>query len=172
MNIEDILKQKKNFSPEELADLIDIVRNTKRTAFITVVDDPKSPQAKVAKEYIKAHRLLPKNFMNTMEAEIEEKGKKLLDSRTSIKEKKKILMLLAHQGVYESYRILKTYHQNPDPELALWANMALDECKTFVRQMFSPEALVALQELKKIGRNDPCPCGSGKKFKACCGKLD
>jgi len=22
----------------------------------------------------------------------------------------------------------------------------------------------------KIGRNDPCPCGSGKKFKACHGK--
>ena len=23
---------------------------------------------------------------------------------------------------------------------------------------------------KKIGRNDPCPCGSGKKYKQCCGK--
>ncbi|EEF27428.1 conserved hypothetical protein [Ricinus communis] len=23
----------------------------------------------------------------------------------------------------------------------------------------------------KIGRNDPCPCGSGKKFKKCCGAL-
>ncbi|MDR0885470.1 MAG: SEC-C domain-containing protein [Clostridiales Family XIII bacterium] len=23
----------------------------------------------------------------------------------------------------------------------------------------------------KIGRNDPCPCGSGKKYKNCCGKL-
>ena len=23
---------------------------------------------------------------------------------------------------------------------------------------------------KKIGRNDPCPCGSGKKYKHCCGK--
>ena len=23
---------------------------------------------------------------------------------------------------------------------------------------------------KKIGRNDPCPCGSGKKYKKCCGK--
>ena len=22
----------------------------------------------------------------------------------------------------------------------------------------------------KIGRNDPCPCGSGKKLKKCCGK--
>lgn len=24
-------------------------------------------------------------------------------------------------------------------------------------------------DLSKIGRNDPCPCGSGKKFKKCCG---
>ena len=23
---------------------------------------------------------------------------------------------------------------------------------------------------KKVGRNDPCPCGSGKKYKKCCGK--
>jgi len=23
---------------------------------------------------------------------------------------------------------------------------------------------------KKVGRNDPCPCGSGKKYKFCCGK--
>ena len=23
---------------------------------------------------------------------------------------------------------------------------------------------------KKIGRNDPCPCGSGKKYKKCCGQ--
>ena len=25
-------------------------------------------------------------------------------------------------------------------------------------------------EGEKVGRNDPCPCGSGKKYKACCGK--
>ncbi len=23
----------------------------------------------------------------------------------------------------------------------------------------------------KVGRNDPCPCGSGKKYKKCCGRL-
>ena len=23
---------------------------------------------------------------------------------------------------------------------------------------------------EKIGRNDPCPCGSGKKYKNCCGR--
>lgn len=26
------------------------------------------------------------------------------------------------------------------------------------------------REENKVGRNDPCPCGSGKKFKKCCGK--
>ncbi len=26
------------------------------------------------------------------------------------------------------------------------------------------------REEKKVGRNDPCPCGSGKKYKQCCGK--
>ena len=26
------------------------------------------------------------------------------------------------------------------------------------------------REGKKIGRNDPCPCGSGKKYKQCCGR--
>ncbi len=26
------------------------------------------------------------------------------------------------------------------------------------------------REAPKVGRNDPCPCGSGKKFKNCCGK--
>jgi preprotein translocase subunit SecA len=24
---------------------------------------------------------------------------------------------------------------------------------------------------QKVGRNDPCPCGSGKKYKQCHGKL-
>jgi preprotein translocase subunit SecA len=27
------------------------------------------------------------------------------------------------------------------------------------------------REGEKIGRNDPCPCGSGKKYKKCCGRV-
>jgi uncharacterized protein YecA (UPF0149 family) len=30
-------------------------------------------------------------------------------------------------------------------------------------------AMRASGQVKKVGRNDPCPCGSGKKFKKCCG---
>jgi preprotein translocase subunit SecA len=34
----------------------------------------------------------------------------------------------------------------------------------------NPKAAAAAVGGKKVGRNDPCPCGSGKKYKHCCGR--
>jgi preprotein translocase subunit SecA len=38
----------------------------------------------------------------------------------------------------------------------------------------APQGEVVVKQIKletpKVGRNDPCPCGSGKKYKKCCGK--
>lgn len=33
------------------------------------------------------------------------------------------------------------------------------------------EPATVQQRQPRVGRNDPCPCGSGKKYKQCCGKL-
>jgi preprotein translocase subunit SecA len=33
-----------------------------------------------------------------------------------------------------------------------------------------PQRVEPIRVEKKIGRNDPCPCGSGKKYKNCCGQ--
>lgn len=33
-----------------------------------------------------------------------------------------------------------------------------------------PENAQVVRTVPKVGRNDPCPCGSGKKYKYCCGK--
>jgi preprotein translocase subunit SecA len=38
-----------------------------------------------------------------------------------------------------------------------------------VEQVTDPDTVVA--EVPKVGRNDPCPCGSGKKYKHCHGRL-
>jgi len=35
----------------------------------------------------------------------------------------------------------------------------------------SEQALAAPEETRRVGRNEPCPCGSGKKYKQCHGKL-
>lgn len=33
-----------------------------------------------------------------------------------------------------------------------------------------PEPETVRRIAPKIGRNDPCPCGSGRKYKKCCGR--
>ena len=38
------------------------------------------------------------------------------------------------------------------------------------RGMDEQERLAAGPAPRSVGRNDPCPCGSGKKYKRCCGR--
>lgn len=33
-----------------------------------------------------------------------------------------------------------------------------------------PRPKTVVRDAPKVGRNDPCPCGSGKKYKKCCGR--
>ena len=37
-------------------------------------------------------------------------------------------------------------------------------------ELFPSKVETMRRETPKIGRNDPCPCGSGKKYKKCCGR--
>ena len=36
------------------------------------------------------------------------------------------------------------------------------------REHLKPAVSTVQRESPRIGRNDPCPCGSGKKYKKCC----
>jgi len=52
----------------------------------------------------------------------------------------------------------------PSPSFDLKAQPEQSETSTIKLE------LPIKRELPKVGRNDPCPCGSGKKYKACCGR--
>ena len=39
-----------------------------------------------------------------------------------------------------------------------------------VKEAKAPNNTPIVNEGPKVGRNDPCPCGSGKKYKNCCGR--
>ena len=51
----------------------------------------------------------------------------------------------------------KKWEHDPDMEIQL------EKFKTSKMERFKKTGL-------KIGRNDPCPCGSGLKYKKCCGE--
>ena len=44
-----------------------------------------------------------------------------------------------------------------------------EEGRWFYSGHVSPKGQTVKREEPKIGRNDPCSCGSGKKYKKCCG---
>lgn len=53
-------------------------------------------------------------------------------------------------------------------ELEEWDSLLTEERrKVLYKEQKSSHTVV---KEKKIGRNEPCPCGSGKKYKFCCGR--
>ncbi len=54
----------------------------------------------------------------------------------------------------------------------IWVNKGHTPSELYDISMEGQEKTIEFPTLKnqKIGRNDPCPCGSGKKYKRCCGR--
>jgi preprotein translocase subunit SecA len=55
-----------------------------------------------------------------------------------------------------------------------WKKRQAEEEEAYRRRMESIAHLSdehPQEEAQPVGRNEPCPCGSGKKFKKCCGKV-
>ena len=58
-------------------------------------------------------------------------------------------------------------HHSPSSVLN---NVPRGEVKTAVTSASQAHNTTYVRSQPKVGRNDPCPCGSGKKYKHCCGK--
>ena len=68
------------------------------------------------------------------------------------------------------YAYFKAMNQD-HPLLETWRADAIERNKFFEEEMqFMTLPSFTHEKTAKVGRNDPCPCGSGKKFKKCCGK--
>lgn len=53
-------------------------------------------------------------------------------------------------------------------ELPMWDDLLSAERR---KELYKEQkASGTIRKEKKIGRNEPCPCGSGKKYKKCCGR--
>lgn len=53
-------------------------------------------------------------------------------------------------------------------ELKAWDGILSEERRKEITKEFNRSKIVIKED--RVGRNDPCPCGSGKKYKKCCGQ--
>ena len=61
-------------------------------------------------------------------------------------------------------------YQHADATGAGFAGVARDQAAAMRAQNVEAKVETIRRETPKVGRNDPCPCGSGKKYKQCHGK--
>ena len=67
----------------------------------------------------------------------------------------------------------KGFVRDVEAEMGWWAWFKDEPAASAQPYAWPPERLQPIETVvrasPKIGRNDPCPCGSGKKYKKCCG---
>ena len=74
-----------------------------------------------------------------------------------------ILWQMGRSGQY-GFRLQSIFNKHQ----ANW--LASDVANEFLSEIFPDTGQKMATAGKNVGRNDPCPCGSGKKFKKCCGQ--
>ena len=65
-------------------------------------------------------------------------------------------------------RLIETYNKRFQKYMKEYPDFFEDDEEFEDEEFYIPNQPVTCDE-NKVGRNDPCPCGSGKKYKKCCG---
>ncbi|QBX35117.1 UPF0149 family protein [Paracoccus liaowanqingii] len=88
--------------------------------------------------------------------------------------KSSLIFLMALQDINEG---TSTFTEEEIDDIDLQAPDLIPSCVAAILRMSRPELVMKADNLshppvrsKRPGRNDPCPCGSGRKYKQCCGK--
>lgn len=80
-------------------------------------------------------------------------------------EDSEIDVIIDFEKLYYNMHVVKANWLYNLPE---WEDILSKEKRHEIRTAYNSTKTVVNEN--KIGRNDPCPCGSGKKYKKCCGK--
>ena len=87
-------------------------------------------------------------------------------ARVRIRSEEEVQALEAQQRAQAEAQAKTMQFQHAQPP-----GYADEEGSTPLQSPLSATAAPTLRDAPKVGRNDPCPCGSGKKFKQCHGSL-
>lgn len=122
----------------------------------------KIPQASF-KEMVEKYQADPVIFMGFLDG-INSSLKEPLPLETFDEESEVKLEIIFDTLLYNMFVAKADYLYN----LEEWEDILPKEEREEIYNKYRRSRTVVKE--KKIGRNEPCPCGSGKKYKQCCGK--
>ncbi len=142
----DLIKilEKGEFYEDELENLAKAMEKKGLKGQILKVDGSQDEASRQAVEYINYHQKISESSSTD---EIEKAKKILLNHKSSLEEKKKAILVLAHTGKVDCLRALEKYAKKPDSELSVWAETAVGECKLFLKSDLLDKPMVEIGKI-------------------------
>lgn len=152
-----------NKKPEEVKKILDAYYELEKDAYALVLEEKNSSITGTVSELATKFNMKPFEFVGfidgineSIETSIE------LDNLT---DDSVVTLNIVWSELYKNMHKAKASWLY---ELPQWDNIFSDEERIELVKEFR-RAQQAVSE-NQVGRNEPCPCGSGKKYKKCCGK--
>lgn len=117
------------------------------------------------KELSEKYEVDPVLFMGFLDG-VNSSLKKEIDTE-KVEDDTKLTIDIDPEKLYFNMHAAEAEHLYTLPQ---WNNVLDEEKREEIEQNYKRSKTVVKE--KTPGRNDPCPCGSGKKYKKCCGALN
>ncbi len=126
--------QKGITSKDEADEIVEELKLNGLSAGATLLKDgdASEEEIKIANEYIKMHNEVENLEIKLTKEEENEIGERLFSDKASLSETKKCILRLAHQGTEQSLELLKDFEKSHSGQLKIWAEMATQECQSFL----------------------------------------
>lgn len=156
---EDLMQ---NQTDETFEEFWDKYSSTETKLYKVLLSDSKKKMEGTFSELVEKHQVDPIIFMGFLDG-----------IQTSLKEGFNLDKITEESEICLEPELEKLFYNMLVAEadylftLPEWDNILTDEKKKEIVAAFKRSKTVVKE--KEPGRNDPCPCGSGKKYKKCCG---
>ena len=151
-----------NQTDETFAEFWEKYSSTEKRIYGGILDQPKKKATGTFSELAEKYEADPVIFMGFLDG-ISTSLKKEQDLR-SFDEDSEIKLDIDFEKLYFNMLEAKADYLYTLPQ---WDHILSEEKRQEIEKAHKKSKTVVKE--KEPGRNDPCPCGSGKKYKKCCG---
>ena len=137
--------------------------DAEKSIYGRLLEDKTGKDAGTFKELVEKYDVEPLLFMGFLDG-INTSLKKELDLE-KVKDDTKISFAIDFEKLYFNMHKAEAEHLYSLPG---WDNILSSDEREQIALDYKKSKTIVKE--KPPGRNDPCPCGSGKKYKKCCGK--
>jgi hypothetical protein len=138
--------------------------DAEKKIYSEILKDPDAPPEGTFAELVSRFDVDPVLFMGFLDgigASLEEE----LPDLDAVEDDTSLLLKIDIPKLYFNMHAADAEHLYTLPE---WDALLSEEEREEIVKAYKRSRTIRVE--KRPGRNDPCPCGSGKKYKKCCGK--